>query len=152
MSRGIFKARRKFADDRRAVDGLVPEPRQVNWQVLYPVIIATFGFVFVQAVRGKIPWLVAVAFAINLVANLGCTPTHFSGARSPITMPANTTRLRARGIHDQPEAGAEQPDDHPQGNQFEHARKGSAEYRQLGACPISSRSRFWGMRAAFEFG
>jgi len=104
----------------------MPEPRTIGliWQVLYPVIIATFGFVFVQAGRGKIPRLVAVPFAIKLVANLGCTPTHFSGARSPITMPANTRRLCPRSTHDQPEAGVEQPDDHPQGNQFEHARKG----------------------------
>jgi hypothetical protein len=49
-----------------------PAPRTIGliWQVLYPVIIATFGFVFVQAGRGKIPWLVALPFAINLVANL----------------------------------------------------------------------------------
>jgi tryptophan-rich sensory protein len=27
------------------------------WQVLYTVILATFGFVFVQAGRGQIPWV-----------------------------------------------------------------------------------------------
>jgi tryptophan-rich sensory protein len=50
-----------------------PEPRTIGliWQVLYPVIIATFGFVFVQAGRGKLSWFVAVPFAINLVANPG---------------------------------------------------------------------------------
>ena len=38
------------------------------WAVLYPVIVVSFGWVFVQAVRGKIPRAVAVPFAINLVA------------------------------------------------------------------------------------
>jgi len=56
-----------------------PAPRTIGliWQVLYPVIIATFGFVFVQAGRGKIPWLVALPSAINLVANLIFTPIQF---------------------------------------------------------------------------
>ena len=56
-----------------------PAPRTIGliWQVLYPVIIVTFGFVFVQAGRGKIPWLAALPFAINLVANLIFTPIQF---------------------------------------------------------------------------
>ena len=40
------------------------------WQILYPIILVTFGFVFVQALRGKVPWLVTLPFAFNLVANL----------------------------------------------------------------------------------
>ena len=40
------------------------------WQILYPVIVVTFGFVFVQAFRGKVPWLVTLPFVCNLVANL----------------------------------------------------------------------------------
>ena len=38
-----------------------PAPRTIGliWQILYPVIIATFGFVFVQAGRGRLPLLVA---------------------------------------------------------------------------------------------
>jgi translocator protein len=40
------------------------------WQILYPIIIVTFGFVFVQAMRGKVPWVIALPFGINLVANL----------------------------------------------------------------------------------
>jgi hypothetical protein len=57
---------------RLAKPSWTPAPRTIGliWQVLYPVIIATFGFVFVQAGRGKIPWLAALPFAINLVANL----------------------------------------------------------------------------------
>ena len=47
------------------------------WQILYPIILVTFGFVFVQAFRGKVPWWVSVPFAINLVANLSFTPIQF---------------------------------------------------------------------------
>lgn len=51
------------------------------WTVLYPVITVSIGFVFVQAVRGKIPRLVAVPFVVNLIANLIFTPIQF-GLRS----------------------------------------------------------------------
>jgi benzodiazapine receptor len=63
-----------------------PEPRTIGliWQVLYPVIIVTFGFVFVQAGRGKIPWVVAVPFTINLVANLAFTPIQFGLRNLPL--------------------------------------------------------------------
>jgi tryptophan-rich sensory protein len=59
-----------------------PEPATIGmiWQILYPVIIVTFGFVFVQAIRKKLPWTVALPFAINLVANLIFTPIQ-SGLR-----------------------------------------------------------------------
>ena len=44
-----------------------PAPRTIGliWQILYPVIIASFGYVFVQAARGRLPLLVALPFAIN---------------------------------------------------------------------------------------
>jgi benzodiazapine receptor len=60
-----------------------PEPSTIGtiWQILYPIILATFGFVFVQAIRKKVPWIVALPFAINLVANLIFTPIQF-GLRS----------------------------------------------------------------------
>ena len=53
-----------------------PAPATIGliWQILYPIIIVTFGFVFVQAFRGKVPWWAAVPFAINLVANLVFMP------------------------------------------------------------------------------
>ncbi len=47
------------------------------WSILYPVIVVSFGFVFVQAIRRKVPWLVALPFALNLVANLIFTPIQF---------------------------------------------------------------------------
>jgi tryptophan-rich sensory protein len=50
------------------------------WQILYPIIIVTFGFMFVQTIRGKVGWTVALPFAINLVANLLFMPI-FPGLR-----------------------------------------------------------------------
>jgi benzodiazapine receptor len=60
-----------------------PAPSTIGliWQILYPIIAVTFGFVFVQAIRRKIGWKVALPFAINLVANLIFTPIEF-GLRS----------------------------------------------------------------------
>jgi len=56
-----------------------PDPATIGlvWQTLYPIILVTFAFVFVQAVRKKISWRVALPFAINLVANLVFTPIQF---------------------------------------------------------------------------
>ena len=60
-----------------------PEPQTIGliWQCLYPIILLTFGFVFVQAIRKKLPWQVALPFGLNLVANLIFTPIQF-GLRS----------------------------------------------------------------------
>lgn len=56
-----------------------PEPATIGlvWQILYPIIFVTFGFVFWQALRKKVPWLVATPFVINLVANLVFSPIQF---------------------------------------------------------------------------
>jgi benzodiazapine receptor len=53
-----------------------PAPSTIGliWQILYPIILVSFGFVFVQAFRGKMPWWVAAPFAVNLVANLTFMP------------------------------------------------------------------------------
>ena len=60
-----------------------PEPATIGlvWQILYPIILVTFGFVFIQAMRRKIPWRAAFPFALNLAANLAFTPIQF-GLRS----------------------------------------------------------------------
>ncbi len=62
-----------------------PDPGTISviWQILYPIIVFSFCYVFLRAIRGKIPWSVALPFAINLVANLSFTPLLF-GARSLI--------------------------------------------------------------------
>ncbi|MFO1064965.1 MAG: TspO/MBR family protein [Pirellulales bacterium] len=69
--------------DSLAKPSWTPAPATIGliWQILYPVILVTFGFVFVQAIRGKVSWWVALPFAINLVANLIFTPIQF-GLRS----------------------------------------------------------------------
>lgn len=56
-----------------------PEPGTIGliWQILYPIILVSFGFVLVQVVRGKLPRGVAVPFLVNLVANLVFTPIQF---------------------------------------------------------------------------
>ena len=62
-----------------AKPGWTPSPPTIGliWQILYPIIIVTFGFVFVQAIRKKLPWMVTMPFAINLAANLVFTTIQF---------------------------------------------------------------------------
>lgn len=69
--------------DSLAKPSWTPAPATISliWMVLYPFILASFGFVFVQAFRGKLPWRVAVLFAVNLAANLLFMPI-FSGLRN----------------------------------------------------------------------
>ncbi len=62
----------------------VPAVIGLIWQILYPIIVVTFGFVFVQAIRNKIPKKVAIPFAINLAANLLFTPIQFGMRNLPL--------------------------------------------------------------------
>ena len=63
-----------------------PAPATIGliWQILYPIIIVTFGFVFVQAMRKKVPYKVTVPFAINIVANVSFTPIQFGMRNLPL--------------------------------------------------------------------
>ena len=69
--------------DSLAKPSWTPAPATISliWTVLYPVILVSFGFVFVQAFRGKVGWKVALPFAVNLVANLLFMPI-FAGLRN----------------------------------------------------------------------
>jgi translocator protein len=69
-----------------AMPSWTPSPSTIGliWQILYPIIIVSFGCVFVQAFRGKVPWIVALPFAINLVANLIFTPIQFGLRNLPL--------------------------------------------------------------------
>ena len=60
-----------------------PAPSTISliWTILYPILLVRFGFVFAQAFRAKVSWLVALPFAINLVANLLFMPI-FAGLRN----------------------------------------------------------------------
>jgi benzodiazapine receptor len=72
--------------DALAKPSWTPAPATIGliWSILYPVILVTFGYVFVQAARGKIPWRVALPFAINLVANLIFSPIQFRMRNLPL--------------------------------------------------------------------
>jgi len=63
-----------------------PAPPTIGliWQILYPIIVVTFGFVFVQAIRRKVPWGVAVPFVVNLAANLIFTTIQFGMRNLPL--------------------------------------------------------------------
>jgi len=63
-----------------------PAPQTIGliWQILYPIIAVTFTFVFWRTVRGKLPAIVALPFAINLVANLSFTPIQFGLRNLPL--------------------------------------------------------------------
>lgn len=47
------------------------------WQILYPMIAISFGFVFVQVIRKRLPIAIALPFILNLVFNLAFTPIQF---------------------------------------------------------------------------
>jgi tryptophan-rich sensory protein len=63
-----------------------PPPATIGliWQILYPIIIVTFGFVLAQTARKKLPWKTAVPFAINLASNLIFTPIQFGLRNLPL--------------------------------------------------------------------
>ena len=47
------------------------------WSVLYAIIAVSFGTVFYKAFMGKLPWMVALPFALNLLFNFAFTPIQF---------------------------------------------------------------------------
>jgi translocator protein len=69
-----------------AKPGWTPSPATIGliWHILYPIIIVTFGFVFVQAILRKVLWKVALPFAIHLVTNLIFTPIQFGLRNLPL--------------------------------------------------------------------
>ena len=69
--------------DSLAKPSWTPAPSTISlvWMILYPVILVSFGFVFVRAFRRRVPGRVALPFALNLVANLLFMPV-FAGLRS----------------------------------------------------------------------
>ena len=47
------------------------------WTILYAIIFISFAYVFYQAIKGNIPYLVALPFLLNLIFNLAFTPLQF---------------------------------------------------------------------------
>ena len=58
-----------------------PGTISVIWQIIYPIILVSFGFVFYKAFRGGVGWRAALPFIINLVANILFMPI-FGGLRN----------------------------------------------------------------------
>lgn len=63
-----------------------PAPATIGlvWQILYPLIVVSFGFVFLQTIRGRLPKTTALPFAVNLAANLLFTPIQFGLRNMPL--------------------------------------------------------------------
>jgi len=66
--------------------GWTPSPSTIGtiWQILYPVIAITFGYVFLRWYREQIPNRVALPFLVNLLANLAFTPIQFGMRNLPL--------------------------------------------------------------------
>lgn len=47
------------------------------WTVLYIIIFLSYGTVFYKTITGKLSWLVALPFILNLVFNFAFTPLQF---------------------------------------------------------------------------
>jgi translocator protein len=47
------------------------------WTILYIIIFISFGTVFYKVFTGKLPWLVALPFVLNLVFNFAFTTIQF---------------------------------------------------------------------------
>ncbi len=54
------------------------------WSVLYVLIAISFGWVFMKVWQGQIPRIVAVPFALNLIANFSFTPVQFGLNNLPL--------------------------------------------------------------------
>lgn len=53
------------------------------WSVLYIGIAVSFGTIFMMVLQKKLPWIIAVPFALNLFFNVIFTPLQF-GLRSNV--------------------------------------------------------------------
>ena len=47
------------------------------WMVLYAIIAVSFGTVFYKTLTGKLPWIIALPFALNLIFNFAFTTLQF---------------------------------------------------------------------------
>ncbi len=47
------------------------------WAFLYAIIAISFGFVFYKTIKGKLPWSMALPFALNLIFNFAFSPIQF---------------------------------------------------------------------------
>lgn len=66
--------------------GWTPAPLTIGtiWQLLYPVIFLSFGYVFALAYRRKIPAATVIPFIVNIIGNLSFTPIQFGLRNLPL--------------------------------------------------------------------
>ena len=69
--------------DSLAKPSWTPAPSTISliWTILYPIILVSFGFVFVKVFQSRMPRRLALPFAVNLVTNLMFMPI-FAGLRN----------------------------------------------------------------------
>ena len=72
--------------DALAKPGWTPSPATIGliWNILYPIIVISFGWLFWRIWRGQMPRAVALPFTINLMANLAFTPILFGWRSLPL--------------------------------------------------------------------
>ncbi len=72
--------------DSLAKPSWTPAPGVIGtiWSLLYPLIIATFGYVVFKVVRGQIPSWVLLPIALNMAANVAFTPIQFGLRNLPL--------------------------------------------------------------------
>lgn len=54
------------------------------WTVLYPIILAVFGYVAFRVFRGEMPKALLVPIVINMVSNIAFTPIQFGLKNLPL--------------------------------------------------------------------
>lgn len=66
--------------------GWTPPPGLIGtiWTVLYPIIIATFGYMIYRIARGSAPTSLLVPIAVNVVSNVAFTPIQFGLRNLPL--------------------------------------------------------------------
>jgi translocator protein len=47
------------------------------WMVLYTIIAVSFGTIFYKTLAGKLSWLIALPFLLNLIFNFAFSPIQF---------------------------------------------------------------------------
>lgn len=63
-----------------------PAPGAIGtiWTVLYPIILAVFGYVAFRVFRGEMPKALLVPIVINMVSNIAFTPIQFGLKNLPL--------------------------------------------------------------------
>lgn len=62
------------------------------WTVLYALIIISFGSVFFETFKGKVPFMVALPFILNIIFNIAFSPLQF-GLKSNILAAIDITLI-----------------------------------------------------------